>query len=383
VKHGVNVFAAHIHNCSSTCNGPVYVTVFDLTDATGATPYVTGTFTVSIMVNLAVYPELLDLVMSGNAYVNVHTKAYPAGEIRAQLLDTTHTITSVASSIPELTYFVAAITAAPELLGPASSATTAATVFAPSNAAFEAAITTMGMSIEELLNNTMLLTELLAYHVHANDVYLAADVPAAPGINITTLLYDTTLRVEATNGTVMVNDAKVVVADISVNNYTSVIHIIDAVLTPPMTPPTIVSVASDIRELTYFVAAVTAAPELLAAASNSSTQATVFAPSNTAFEAALVAIGMSIDELLNDTALLAAVLSYHVHANDVYLAVDVPAAPGINITTLLADNATLQVQATNGTVTVNDAKVIRANISVSNYTAVIHVIDTVLLPPIM
>ncbi|KAG1672121.1 hypothetical protein FOA52_001708 [Chlamydomonas sp. UWO 241] len=390
VKHGVDVFAAHIHNCSANCNGPVYVTIFDFTDAAGVVKYLSGAYTTSIMVDLVEYPELFDLVMSGNAYVNVHTKAYPAGEVRGQLKDANApTILSVATDIPELAYFAVAVAYSPKLMSAASDPTTEATVFAPSNAAFEAALTQMGVPIEGLINNTAVLTTVLAYHVHFPDVYLAADAPAAPGIDISTFLFESMLHVEAMNGTVMVNDAKVVRADISVNHYTSVIHIIDRVLVPPMMRQTIMSVATDIPELAYFAVAIFNAPELRDAASNPRTGATVFAPSNAAFEAAIADMGMSIDGLINNTALLTAILSYHVHFPDVYLAADAPAAPGINITTLLGDSTPvrndnmLHVEATNGMVMVNDAKVIRADISVNNFTSVIHIIDRVLLPTIL
>ncbi|KAG1672122.1 hypothetical protein FOA52_001709 [Chlamydomonas sp. UWO 241] len=390
VKDGVDMFAAHIHNCSADCNGPVYVTIFDFTDAAGVVTYLSGAYTISIMVDLVDNPKVFELVMSGNAYVNVHTKAYPAGEVRGQLKDANApTIVSVATVIPELAYFAVAVANAPDLLTAASDPTTAATVFAPSNAAFEAAIKEMGMSIEGLIDNTALLMAVLAYHVHTPTVYMAADAPAAPGINISTFLYDAMLHVEATNGTVMVSDAKVIRSDISVNNYTSVIHIIDKVLTPPMFSQTIMSVATDIPQLAYFAVAVFNAPELRAAASDPTTEATVFAPSNAAFEAAIADMGMSIDGLINNTALLTAILSYHVHTLAVYLAADAPAAPGINITTLLGDSTSirndnmLHVEATNGTVMVNDAKVFRAYISVNDNTAVILIIDKVLIPPII
>ncbi|KAG1672147.1 hypothetical protein FOA52_001735 [Chlamydomonas sp. UWO 241] len=248
VKHGVDVFAAHIHNCSADCNGPVYVTIFDFTDAAGVVMYLSGTYSTSIMVDILEYPELRLLVMSGNAYVNVHTKAYPAGEVRGQLQDTNApSIVSVATNIPQLAYFAVAIAYAPKLMAAASDPTTEATVFAPSNAAFEAAIKEMGLPIDGLIKNTALLTAVLAYHVHVPNVYMAANAPAAPGIITTLLGNNYMLHVEATNGTVKVNNATVIRADISVNNFTSVIHIIDKVLTPPR--PTILSVATDIPEV--------------------------------------------------------------------------------------------------------------------------------------
>ncbi|KAG1674447.1 hypothetical protein FOA52_003052 [Chlamydomonas sp. UWO 241] len=103
VRNGVDVFAAHIHNCSADCSGPVVVPVFSFADAaTGGLEYVSGNFKTTIMVDLAAFPMLGELLMSGNAYVNVHTKKYPSGEVRAQLINRTptETIASVASRIP-------------------------------------------------------------------------------------------------------------------------------------------------------------------------------------------------------------------------------------------------------------------------------------------
>ncbi|KAG1673966.1 hypothetical protein FOA52_015722 [Chlamydomonas sp. UWO 241] len=423
VKNGVDVTAAHIHNCDATCNGPVYVPI-----ASFPAP-LSGTFEVSIMVDLITFPMLSELIMSGNAYMNVHTKAYPGGEIRAQLKDTAPpqpTIASVASGIPELSTFLAAVAAAPGFLAATSNPSAMLTVFAPSNAAFAQALVALGMSAEDLLSNSELLTSVLSYHVH-DGVIRAADAPAAPGVNITTLLDYAMLHVEAIDGTVMINDAKVTVADISINNFQSVIHIIDMVLMPPAAPqppvpqppapqppspqppapqppspqppvpqppapqtpapqPTIGSVASAVPELSYFVAAVRAAPGILAAASDPSAVLTVFAPSNAAFEVALMALGMPVEDLLSNTELLTSVLSYHVHGG-VIRAADAPAAPGVNITTLL-DGAMLHVEAMNGTVMINDAvvrcvqkSVTVADISINNFTSVIHIIDMVLMPP--
>ncbi|KAG1673963.1 hypothetical protein FOA52_015719 [Chlamydomonas sp. UWO 241] len=229
VKNAVDVTAAHIHNCNATCNGPVYVPIISYPES------MSGTDTVTITVYLDQYPMLGELLESGNAYMNVHTKAYPGGEIRAQLMNTAppQSIVSVASAIPELSYFVAAMAAWPAFEEHASDPSIEATIFAPSNAAFEAALIALGMPVGDLLSNTELLISVLSYHVHS-PVLMAAMAPGPPGVNITSHLEGAMLHVVAIDGMVMINDAKVIVADISVNNYTSVIHIIDQVLIPPI-----------------------------------------------------------------------------------------------------------------------------------------------------
>jgi transforming growth factor-beta-induced protein len=96
---------------------------------------------------------------------------------------------------------------------------------------------------------------------------------------------------------------------------------------------------------------------------------TVFAPTDAAFAKIPKA---DLDALLKDKAKLTAVLTYHVVAGKV-MAKDVKAG---EVKTVQGGSLTL---ATTGGVTVNNAKVVQADIVASN--GVIHVIDTVVLPP--
>ena len=103
---------------------------------------------------------------------------------------------------------------------------------------------------------------------------------------------------------------------------------------------------------------------------------TVFAPTEEAFAAALGALGLPAEDLLGDTELLTAVLTYHV------LPVAAPAEvvvtlDGQSIATV--GGAEVDITVDGATVMVNDATVVTADIAASN--GVIHVIDTVLLPP--
>jgi uncharacterized surface protein with fasciclin (FAS1) repeats len=97
---------------------------------------------------------------------------------------------------------------------------------------------------------------------------------------------------------------------------------------------------------------------------------TVFAPTDAAF--AKLPAG-ALEGLLADKAKLTAVLTYHVVAGKVM------AADAAKLTSAKTVQGTdLKIDATNG-VTINGAKVIQADIIASN--GVIHVIDTVLMPP--
>ncbi len=132
----------------------------------------------------------------------------------------------------------------------------------------------------------------------------------------------------------------------------------------------IVEVAVDAK-FTTLVAAVKAAG--LAEALQAKGPFTVFAPTDAAF--AKLPAG-TVDALLKDPAKLASILKYHVVPGKV-MAADVIKAKGAKPATL--NGAALDVMVKGGMVYVNGAKVISADVAASN--GVIHVIDTVLLPP--
>ena len=100
---------------------------------------------------------------------------------------------------------------------------------------------------------------------------------------------------------------------------------------------------------------------------------TVFAPTDAAFAALPEG---TLEALLADKAALTEVLTYHVLAGKV-MAADVLAAEQVRPETV--QGASLNVRVMNGVVRVDDARVIQADIEASN--GVIHVIDSVVLPP--
>ncbi len=98
---------------------------------------------------------------------------------------------------------------------------------------------------------------------------------------------------------------------------------------------------------------------------------TVFAPTDDAF--AKLPKG-TVEALLKDKKKLAAVLTYHVVSGSV------KAADAAKLTSAKTVNGQeIKIKADKGSVTINGAKVVTADIETSN--GVIHVIDTVLLPP--
>ncbi len=139
--------------------------------------------------------------------------------------------------------------------------------------------------------------------------------------------------------------------------------------TEATTPGTIVDVAVAAGNFTTLVAAVTAA-DLVETLSGEG-PFTVFAPTDEAFAALPAGV---LDALLlpENKALLAQILTYHVVSGKV-MAADVTDG---DVATVEGQNVKLS---TMGGVTVNDAKVIAADVMASN--GVIHAIDAVILPP--
>ena len=78
--------AAHIHCAVAGVDGGVGVTLF--ATAQGTDGEVEGSFSGPNAVNSCGWVDLADVVaamVTGGAYVNVHTPAFPAGEIRGQI----------------------------------------------------------------------------------------------------------------------------------------------------------------------------------------------------------------------------------------------------------------------------------------------------------
>ena len=99
------------------------------------------------------------------------------------------------------------------------------TVFAPTDEAF--AKLPAG-ALDKLLADKAALRQVLLYHVVPGKV-MAADVVKLSSAKTAA---GPSARVQVMNGTVMINNAHVVKADVAASN--GVIHVIDAVIMPPM-----------------------------------------------------------------------------------------------------------------------------------------------------
>jgi len=237
------------------------------------------------------------------------------------------------------------------------------TVFAPTDAAFAAL---PSGTIETLLTDpTGTLAQILLYHVVSGQA-LSTDL--TDGQTITTLLGEDITVTIGMNG-VMINNATVVVADITATN--GVVHVIDAVLLPPAPQPTTtvvdVIVNSDVHNT--LEAAVVAAG--LVETLSGTGPFTVFAPTDAAF-AALPA--GTVETLLADpTGALTQILLYHVVGAQ---ALSTDLTNGQTVATLQGQTVTVTINADG--VFINNAQVTVADIVTDN--GVIHVIDAVLVP---
>ena len=234
------------------------------------------------------------------------------------------------------------------------------TVFAPTDDAF--AKLPEG-TVESLLEDIPALTDILLYHVVSAEVFAEQVV----GLNSAKALNEKFLEIEVKDGMVFVNDAQVVITDIQADN--GVIHVIDSVLLPPESQGSIVDIAVADGRFTTLAAALEAAG-LVETLSNEGLF-TVFAPTDDAF--AKLPEG-TVEALLEDIPALTNILLYHVVSGKV-TAAEVVALEEAE--TLLGENISIRVE--DGNVYINDAMVIITDIMADN--GVIHVIDSVLLPP--
>ncbi len=99
------------------------------------------------------------------------------------------------------------------------------TVFAPTNAAFEAFLTANNLTLETV--PVPLLTSVLQQHVVAGEVKSSA---LSDGQIVPTLNADVFLNVGISAGSVMINNATVTQADVDASN--GVIHVVNQVILP-------------------------------------------------------------------------------------------------------------------------------------------------------
>jgi len=236
------------------------------------------------------------------------------------------------------------------------------TVFAPTDEAFAKL---PKETLADLLKpeNKAKLAAILTYHVVSGKV-MAADVVKIKGA---VTLNGQRVDVKVDGKTVSIDTAKVVTPDIACSN--GVIHVIDSVILPAS--DTIPAVATKAGKFNTLLAAVKAAGlvETLSGAG----PFTVFAPTDEAFKKLPEA---TLKDLLKpeNKAKLAAILTYHVVPGRIYSEAAVAAKAAKTV-----QGGSIAISVKNGVAYVNDAKIIGTDVDASN--GVIHIIDTVIMPP--
>lgn len=230
------------------------------------------------------------------------------------------------------------------------------TVFAPTDDAF--AKLPAG-TVEALLGDIPALKDILLYHV-VDGAKGSAEVLASP---IQTSLLGNALFVKAEDGKAMINNAEIIITDIVASN--GIIHVIDTVLLPMDIVDTAV-MAGNFETL----AAALGAADLVDTLKGEG-PFTVFAPTDEAF--AKLPEG-TVEGLLADIPALTNILTYHVVAGKV-MAADVVGLESADS----VQGSPIAIKVDGDKVFVNEAQVILTDIVATN--GVIHVIDSVILPP--
>jgi transforming growth factor-beta-induced protein len=237
------------------------------------------------------------------------------------------------------------------------------TVFAPTDAAFAKLPSgTLDMLLKP--ENKQKLIDILTYHVVPGSVKAAQVVTLSSAKTVE----GASVKIKVMDGAVYVDDAQVVQTDIMASN--GVIHVIDAVLLPPAKPADIVDTAvaaGSFKWLTMLVGIAGLTDTLKQGAF------TVFAPTDAAFTK--LPSG-TLDMLLKpeNKQKLIDILTYHVVPGSVKAAQVVTLNSAKTV-----EGASVKIKVMDGTVYVDDAQVVQTDIMASN--GVIHIIDTVLLPP--
>jgi len=234
------------------------------------------------------------------------------------------------------------------------------TLFAPTDAAFNLLPTG---TVSALLNDIPQLTNILKHHVVADSVMSGM---LSNGQIVTTLLgTDITVTINS-NGSILIDNAMVTLADLVADN--GVVHVIDAVLLPPTPANSVYDIVSNSSNHTTLKTAINACG--LDVVLSGPGPFTLFAPTDNAFNSLPAG---TVAALLNDIPQLTDILKYHVVGDSV-------------MSTMLTNNQTVTtLEGTDITITINSMGVYinNAMVTIADLIAdngVVHVIDAVLLP---
>jgi uncharacterized surface protein with fasciclin (FAS1) repeats len=283
------------------------------------------------------------------------------------------TVAQTLTSYPEFSILAEAVAAA-ELTPALGNTGARLTLFAPTNDAFAALLSELGLTQAQLLANKPLLTRVLTYHVLGQAV-TSPQVPT--GQAITTLQGGSLTAARGGAGLVLTDErgrtSRVTRADLHARN--GVVHVIDRVVLPR---GTVVEMARANPDFSLLVQALDAAG--LSGTLGGTGPFTVFAPTNAAFTALLQELGLTSQALLANQALLTQVLTYHVLSPQLVRKADI--RPGRAVTPL--QGGFFKIDVAGDVATIVDgrnrsSRIVATDLAATN--GVIHVVDRVLLPP--
>ena len=242
------------------------------------------------------------------------------------------------------------------------------TVFAPTDDAFkklpDAVVTQLSQSI-----NKELAVKILKYHV-TNVRLMSADINAMSLPANAIMLSGGTAILSKNGATIRIDSANVGTADVVSTN--GIIHAIDTVILPPLD---ILETATMQGNLNTFLTAVRAAN--LSATLKGNGPFTIFAPTDAAFDKLPKAV---VEELIKpeNSASLARILRYHVVTSRLTSGDVDKMVPNGSISMSAGGTAKLSKNET--AILINEARIVKPDVASSN--GIIHVIDTVILPPL-
>lgn len=256
------------------------------------------------------------------------------------------------------------------------------TIFAPNDAAFGRLLTKLSLTSEQLLSDKKLVLAVLLYHVSPTR-YPSSSLKN--GQRIKTLLgsrLQVKTNAKRTAFAIRAASSRAQVVAANIDAPKAVIHVVSEVLIPSLGAykncKSVATLATNAK-LTSLVTALDAAG-LSWIFKSKLFAGTVFAPTNEAFDALLKKLGTTLPELAKNKQLLISVLSYHVVPLHRVYASDI--TNGAKARTLLLKKVTFDLQSRPGSVLVrgvgSTARVEAADFFACR--AVVHVIDTVLLP---
>ena len=318
--------------------------------------------------NLSIYVDMGSTMINKRAKITATDVKADNGVIHViDKVILPQSIVDIAVNNPSFSILVAALSKA-DLVG-ALSADGPFTVFAPTDDAFKALFTVLGVSgIADL--SAEALTPILLSHVVSKNI---TSGQLSDG-EVQTLNDDKKVLISTTGGVTIDGNIKVVLADVQGSN--GVVHVIDKVIVPEVKSNTIVDVAMGKEDFSILVTALKKTG-LDAAMANEDAMFTVFAPTNQAFASLLTELGFGgLDDIPVPT--LTNILLYHV-INGNNKAADINTGYFKTLAAGPTDGTNLSFYVDMTETMINSrSRITATDIAADN--GVIHVIDKVILP---